>query len=264
VIKECEKELHIPIDTKKQENKATPLPQAEIAISSNSPREQPLGRKSLYLIIFIILIISAGYFIYNLDMEESQRFGMDDIAPQEYDSPALREKESFIPGVTDQKAAQQDQVAVAPSSEKTAVPENIQETQIPGDTGQDVAVTEPEDTAPLPDRKTLIYFKSNSNELPDEAFEALNQIANYMIQHPKTTLSVKGYTDSSGSYSYNISVSKFRANTIKTYLVGKGVNPSNINVTGLGPENPIATNKTQAGRNLNRRVEMELQFDTEG
>ena len=85
-----------------------------------------------------------------------------------------------------------------------------------------------------------------------------------MMQHPKTTLSVKGYTDSTGSDSYNISVSKFRANTIKTYLVGKGVIPSNITATGLGPVNPIATNKTQAGRNLNRRVEIELDFDTEG
>jgi general secretion pathway protein A len=262
VIKECEKELHIPIDTKKQENNATALGRTEIAVSSNPPREQPLGRKSLFLILFLLLIISAGYFYYNLNMEESQRFGMDDIAPQEYDSPALREKESFIPGVTDKKAAQQNPVAVAPSSEKAAETENIQETQITTDTGQDVAVTEPEDTAPAPDRKTFIYFRTNSNELPDDAFEALNQIAKYMIQHPKTTLNVKGYTDSSGSKSYNISVSKFRANTIKTYLVGKGVKPSNINATGLGPVNPIATNKTQAGRNLNRRVEIELQLDT--
>jgi general secretion pathway protein A len=241
VIKECEKELHIPIDTKKQENNATALGRTEIAVSSNPPREQPLGRKSLFLILFLLLIISAGYYFYNQNMEEAQRFGMDDIAPQEYDSPALREKESFIPGVTDKKAAQQNPVAVAPSSE---------------------AVTEPEDTAPAPDRKTFIYFRTNSNELPDDAFEALNQIAKYMIQHPKTTLNVKGYTDSSGSKSYNISVSKFRANTIKTYLVGKGVKPSNINATGLGPVNPIATNKTQAGRNLNRRVEIELQLDT--
>jgi outer membrane protein OmpA-like peptidoglycan-associated protein len=222
---------------------------------TNAAGEQALGKKSLFLIIFLILLISAGYFYYNLNMEESQRFGMDDIAPQEYDSPALREKKSFIPGVTDKEKETQNQIAVAPSSDQTTETKNIP------DTGQDVAVTEPEDTVAVPDRKTIIYFRPNSNELPDEAYQTLNQIAKYMAQHPEATLSVKGYTDSTGTYSYNISVSKFRAHTIKTYLVGKGVNPSNISVAGLGPENPIATNKTQKGRNLNRRVEIELHVD---
>jgi general secretion pathway protein A len=264
IIKECEKELHIPIDTKKPENDAAPQHRTEFAMRTNATREQPLGKKSLFLIIFLIMIILAGYFYYNLNMEESPRFGMDDIAPQEYDSPALREKESFIPGVTEKDKEpqnQKNQIAVVPSSDETTETKNIPDTEIITDTGQDVAVTEPEDTVAVPDRKTIIYFRHNSNELPDEAFETLNQIAIYLAQHPETTLSLKGYTDSTGTYSYNISVSKFRANTIKTYLVGKGVNPSNISVAGLGPENPIATNETQKGRNLNRRVEIELHID---
>ena len=77
-------------------------------------------------------------------------------------------------------------------------------------------------------------------------------------------MSVKGYTDSFGAYSYNISVSQFRANTVKSYLIGKGVKPSNINAVGLGPENPIATNETEAGRKLNRRVEIELNINSQG
>ena len=54
-----------------------------------------------------------------------------------------------------------------------------------------------------------------------------------------------------------MSVSAFRANSIKSYLAGKGVNPSNLTAQGLGPKNPIASNDTQEGREQNRRVEIE-------
>jgi general secretion pathway protein A len=69
---------------------------------------------------------------------------------------------------------------------------------------------------------------------------------------------VKGYTDSEGSLSYNRSVSEFRANIIKSYLVGKGVDPVRITSQGMGPQEPIASNDTAEGRRLNRRVEIEF------
>jgi general secretion pathway protein A len=111
---------------------------------------------------------------------------------------------------------------------------------------------------PIPEHKTLVYFKHNSNDLEDQFFETLNRIAAFMLQSPTAKVSIKGYTDSTGNSSYNISVSQFRANIIKTYLVGKGVNPANIDAVGLGAENPIATNATEDGRRRNRRVEIEL------
>jgi outer membrane protein OmpA-like peptidoglycan-associated protein len=82
-----------------------------------------------------------------------------------------------------------------------------------------------------------------------------------MLSNPASTIEVKGYTDSTGSYSYNVSVSEFRANTIKIFLVGKGLDPSKIKTVGLGPENPIASNKTEEGRRKNRRVELELNVE---
>jgi outer membrane protein OmpA-like peptidoglycan-associated protein len=114
----------------------------------------------------------------------------------------------------------------------------------------------------LLERKITIYFKRNSNELPDESYQTLNRIADFMLHNSNTArVSIKGYTDSTGDYSYNVSVSRFRANTIKTYLVGKGVDSANIKADGLGPENPIATNETAQGRQQNRRVEIELSVD---
>ena len=182
---------------------------------------------------------------------------MEDIAPQKYDSPALREKETFVPGVSDQKETPAAPAAQTPSqaeTEQTAKAPEAVETAA----SQDSEQSDVQEPLPVPDRKTLIYFKHNSNDLPDEAFETLDRIAGYVIENPAVKVSVEGYTDSSGSYSYNVSVSQFRANTIKSYLVGKGVNPTQINARGLGPESPIASNDTEAGRTKNRRVEIKL------
>jgi len=114
---------------------------------------------------------------------------------------------------------------------------------------------------PFPDRKIMIYFKHNSNDLPDPAYETLDRIAEFMIHNPEAKVNIRGYTDTSGTYSYNVSVSQFRANIVKGYLVGKGVHPLKIEAVGLGPENPIASNETEKGRQTNRRVEIELNID---
>ena len=79
-----------------------------------------------------------------------------------------------------------------------------------------------------------------------------------MIHRPEAKIIVKGYTDSTGHYRYNVNVSKFRANIIKSYLVGKGVDASKIESLGLGPAQPVATNSTAEGRRENRRVEIEF------
>jgi outer membrane protein OmpA-like peptidoglycan-associated protein len=126
---------------------------------------------------------------------------------------------------------------------------------------QEEALNESRETVPIPERKHVIYFKHNSNELPDQSYDTLNRIAAYMLSNPGSTIEVKGYTDSTGSHSYNVSVSGFRANTIKIFLVGKGVDPAKIQTVGLGPENPIASNKTEEGRRKNRRVELELNYE---
>ena len=115
--------------------------------------------------------------------------------------------------------------------------------------------------SPFPDRKIVIYFKNNSNDLPDRAYEMLDRIADFMVHNPAAKVNISGYTDSTGANSYNVSVSQFRANMVKGYLVGKGVEPLKIKALGLGPENPIASNETEEGRQMNRRVEIELNID---
>jgi len=264
IVKECSRELRIPIDTKKKDTDQLILDQKkEINKPSASPQEQPHSKNAILLILFIILVISAGYFFYDRQLAESPRWALEDIAPQKYDSPALREKESFIPGMTDQKKEDKGHSPEASPADQTNEGEKIQEATSNADTNQKTTMVKEQVVKPIPDRKTIIYFEHNSNDLPDEALERLDRIAEFMIYAPEAKVSVNGYTDSFGAYSYNISISQFRANTVKSYLVGKGVKPSNIKAVGLGPENPIATNETEAGRKLNRRVEIELNINNQ-
>ncbi|GAX60515.1 outer membrane protein and related peptidoglycan-associated (lipo)proteins [Candidatus Scalindua japonica] len=67
---------------------------------------------------------------------------------------------------------------------------------------------------------------------------------------------IEGHTDDIGSMKYNMDLSSKRAQAIKDYLVGKGIDPSRITTIGLGYTQPIADNDTPEGRALNRRAEI--------
>jgi len=110
----------------------------------------------------------------------------------------------------------------------------------------------------IPDKNIIIYFKYKTAELSDDALIKLDEVAEIMAQNPDTDIIIKGYTDSSGFYDYNKEFSLFRADIVKSFLAGKGINPTKIKTIGMGPENPIDTNETAKGRRNNRRVEIEF------
>ena len=114
---------------------------------------------------------------------------------------------------------------------------------------------------PFSTYKKIIYFKYDSNTLSPESLEILDKIADFAIHNPENEFIIKGYTDSIGADSYNLTISKFRANSVKSYLIAKGVDSSKLATFGLGSQNPIFSNRTAGGRKLNRRVEIELKLD---
>lgn len=106
--------------------------------------------------------------------------------------------------------------------------------------------------------RILVRFEFNSNDLTPEAYGTLNDLAAYLKAVPAAKLVIKGYTDKYGSYGYNLSLSNFRANIVKNYLLGHGIDVTRMTALGLGSEDPVDTNDTPEGRNANRRVEIDV------
>jgi outer membrane protein OmpA-like peptidoglycan-associated protein len=103
-----------------------------------------------------------------------------------------------------------------------------------------------------------VFFKQNSNELSPKAIEKLDRIYEILANNSAAKLTLNGYSDSLGAPSYNQMVSEIRAFSVKNYLAGKGIKPSQMMAFGHGAKKNIASNKSKEGRRLNRRVEIEL------
>ena len=100
-----------------------------------------------------------------------------------------------------------------------------------------------------------VRFGFNSNTLEEAAYEMLGQVAQYSVQNPEAAIVLKGFTDSSGAQAYNQILSEFRANMVKSYLVGRGVQETTIKVLAMGPQ-PAAQGVSAAGSQ--RKVVIEI------
>ena len=103
-----------------------------------------------------------------------------------------------------------------------------------------------------------IYFHTNKATLQQVSFEPLDQLVDILTRYPNATLVIEGHTDNTGTNDYNLKLSENRAKTVLNYLTGKGIAASRLSAVGYGEEKPVSTNKTAAGRTLNRRVELKL------
>ncbi len=102
-----------------------------------------------------------------------------------------------------------------------------------------------------------LEFELGKATIKERSFPTLDRVADLLVQK-NFSLKLAGHTDNTGSMALNLALSKDRAEAVKAYLVSKGANASTIEATGYGPNQPIATNKTAAGRQQNRRVEFSL------
>ncbi len=108
------------------------------------------------------------------------------------------------------------------------------------------------------EKKVVVRFGYNNNDFTDQALEDLTRFAGSLVSHPRAKVVIKGYTDTYGNQTYNLKLSEFRANIVKSFLLGRGARSDQIETQGMGSENPIATNDTPQGRMMNRRVEIEV------
>ncbi|EGL56143.1 MULTISPECIES: OmpA family protein [Methylophaga] len=109
-----------------------------------------------------------------------------------------------------------------------------------------------------------VSFDFDSASLKSAFTPTLNKVSDILQRYPNTIIHVVGYTDSVGSESYNMKLSERRAQSVVDYLSSRGVSSSRLYAIGKGESDPRATNDTEAGRQLNRRVELFVKPVIEG
>ncbi|WP_257453729.1 thrombospondin type 3 repeat-containing protein [Archangium lipolyticum] len=103
--------------------------------------------------------------------------------------------------------------------------------------------------------KQAVFFATNKAIIQRRSFKMLDQIARVIQQHPEIDkIIIEGHTDNVGNADVNRKLSLARAESVRDYLVKKGVEPSRLEARGYGPDRPLLPNKTSRGRAANRRV----------
>lgn len=103
-----------------------------------------------------------------------------------------------------------------------------------------------------------VTFATDSSDLSPAFFNVLNSVGKVLAEYEQTVVEVAGHTDSTGSTSYNQSLSERRANSVTSYLSGQGVISQRLITLGMGEARPIADNSSTTGRQANRRVEITM------
>lgn len=103
-----------------------------------------------------------------------------------------------------------------------------------------------------------ITFATDQDQVIPAFYQTLNAVALVVNKYNRTLVDVNGHTDSTGSLNHNMALSQRRATSVGSYLVNQGVDGRRLAMNGMGPNQPIASNSTPAGRAENRRVEIYL------
>lgn len=193
---------------------------------SNSHDASPAGRKAgvpaairkkrspllnmFYAMLSLCLLVVIGYAWMHLNDEDKPRFGTDELISKKARSYEPLEE-------IDLRAT-----AKAPGDSPgapVAMPN--------GDTPEPVAkMAVPE--------KLLIYFDDKFNELKAEDLVVLQDLAEHLIEHPQRKVTLRGYSNSSGTHEHNLNVSRFQVNIVKSFLIAKGVPEDHIRALALG------------------------------
>jgi len=100
-----------------------------------------------------------------------------------------------------------------------------------------------------------IFFDFDKTTLKPESYTELNKVLNFLESNPRVKIEIAGHTDDRGSDDYNVQLSHGRAQAVVEYLISQGITFERIVAQGYGERVPVATNTTDQGRAINRRVE---------
>jgi OOP family OmpA-OmpF porin len=109
--------------------------------------------------------------------------------------------------------------------------------------------------------KQKVHFQTAKYRILVKSFKLLTDVGQALKDFPKMKVSIEGHTDSRGGDRYNQRLSENRANSVREYLIGKGIDSERLQSVGYGETKPIASNRTARGREANRRVEFRIVDD---
>jgi outer membrane protein OmpA-like peptidoglycan-associated protein len=103
-----------------------------------------------------------------------------------------------------------------------------------------------------------ITFDTNKATIRRDSIPVLDEAVRILLQYPDIRIEIAGHTDNQGKHDHNMQLSKDRADSVKSYLVGMGVADDRVETVGRGPDVPIDSNETKPGRANNRRIEFRM------
>jgi outer membrane protein OmpA-like peptidoglycan-associated protein len=110
-------------------------------------------------------------------------------------------------------------------------------------------------------RLNNVFFDFDKWDLRPESFVELDRVVKLMNDNPTLEIEMSAHTDSKGTDEYNITLSENRAKSVMNYILSKGIAENRITSHGYGETQPVATNETDEGRQLNRRVQFKITKD---
>lgn len=105
-----------------------------------------------------------------------------------------------------------------------------------------------------------IFFENNSDKLKVASLSQLDELSKILYKYEGASLTIEGHTDSVGADDFNKTLSQKRADSVKQYLIGKGILDTRLIAFGFGETKPVADNKTSLGKAKNRRVELKTNY----
>lgn len=104
----------------------------------------------------------------------------------------------------------------------------------------------------------VVEFSTGSGMLTANGKTVLDQMVILLKEYPQKPVVVSGHTDAEGDHRMNITLSKERAESVRSYLISQGISAARLSTVGHGPDNPVADNNTDEGRKKNRRIEFHV------
>jgi OOP family OmpA-OmpF porin len=103
-----------------------------------------------------------------------------------------------------------------------------------------------------------VHFDFDKATLRPDSYDQLKELLEYLQRQTDIRIEIAGHTDNIGTDAHNLKLSQERANTIRNYLIGKGIKATRLTAKGYGATEPVAENNTEEGRQLNRRTEVRV------